>query len=57
MSRRLTLEGRIKLIALFDLLVLLALGWLIVASDLFSWRFLTGISRRGIANPGRSPWF
>jgi hypothetical protein len=36
MSRRLTLEGRIKLIALFDLLVLLALGWLIVASDLFS---------------------
>jgi hypothetical protein len=36
MSRRLTLEGRIKLIAVFDVLVLLALGWLIVASDLFS---------------------
>ena len=35
-SRRLTLEGRIKLIALLDLLVLLALGWLIAASDLFS---------------------
>jgi len=36
MSRRPILEGRIKLIAAFDLLVLLALGWLIVASDLFS---------------------
>jgi hypothetical protein len=36
MSRRLTLEGRITLIAVFDVLVLLALGWLIVASDLFS---------------------
>ena len=35
-SRRLTLEGRIKLIAVFDVLLVLALGWLIAASDLFS---------------------
>ncbi len=33
---RLAMETRIKLIAAFDVLVLLALGWLIVASDLFS---------------------
>jgi hypothetical protein len=36
MTRRLFPESRLKLIAAFDILVLLALGWLILASDLFS---------------------
>jgi hypothetical protein len=36
MSRHLTLEARIKLIAALNALVILGLGWLIVASDLLS---------------------
>ncbi len=36
MSRHLTLEGGVKLFAVLNALLVLALGWLVVASDLFS---------------------
>ena len=36
MSRPLALESRIKVIVALDALVLVALGWLIAASDLLS---------------------
>jgi hypothetical protein len=36
MTNRLTLQSGLKIFAVLDALIVLALGWLIVASDLFS---------------------